>query len=94
MAKKILISNILPADARRIIPGDIEVDYNETDRPLPKADLIRRLRDKDGLICHIISTIDDDVLAAVPGLKVVSNVAVGYNWRNPRSTRGCCRCAT
>jgi len=61
---------------------------------VPKADLIRRLRDEDGLICHIISTIDDDVLAAAPGLKVVSNVAVGYNWRNPRSTRGCCRCAT
>jgi glyoxylate reductase len=79
MAKKILISNVLPADARQIIPGDIAVEYNETDRPLPKADLIRRLRDKDGLICHIISTIDDDVLAAAPGLKVVSNVAVGYN---------------
>ena len=79
MVKKILISNVLPSDARQIIPGDIEVEYNETDRPLPKADLIRRLRDKDGLICHIISTIDDDVLAAAPGLKVVSNVAVGYN---------------
>ena len=79
MAKKILISNVLPSDARQIIPGDIEVEYNETDRPLPKADLIRRLRDKDGLICHIISTIDDDVLEAAPGLKVVSNVAVGYN---------------
>ena len=79
MAKKVLISNILPADARQIIPADIEVEYNETDRALPKADLIRRLRDKDGLICHIISTIDDDVLAAAPGLKVVSNVAVGYN---------------
>jgi glyoxylate reductase len=79
MAKRVFISNILPADARRIIPVDVEVEYNETNRPLPKADLIRRLRDKDGLICHIISTIDDDVLAAAPGLKVVSNVAVGYN---------------
>jgi glyoxylate reductase len=79
MAKRVFISNSLPADARQIIPVEVEVEYNETDRPLPKADLIRRLRDKDGLICHIISTIDDDVLAAAPGLKVVSNVAVGYN---------------
>jgi glyoxylate reductase len=31
------------------------------------------------LICHIISTIDDELLAACPGLKVISNVAVGYN---------------
>jgi glyoxylate reductase len=55
------------------------VDYNDTDEPLAKADLIRRLQGKDGLICHIISTIDDEVLGASKSLKVVANVAVGYN---------------
>ncbi len=78
MPKSVFISNVLPEEARRAIPSDITVDYNDTDQPLPKAELIRRLRGKDGLICHIISTIDDEVLAS-PGLKVVSNVAVGYN---------------
>jgi glyoxylate reductase len=38
-----------------------------------------RLRGKDGLVCHIITTIDEEVLAASPSLRVVSNVAVGYN---------------
>src|SRR5258705_12283905 len=33
----------------------------------------------DGLICHIISAIDDEVLAGAPTVKVVANVAVGYN---------------
>jgi lactate dehydrogenase-like 2-hydroxyacid dehydrogenase len=79
MQKSIFISNVLPAEARREIPSELEVDYNETDQPLTKAELIRRLQGKDGLICHIISTIDDEVLGACPGLKVVSNVAVGYN---------------
>ena len=78
MPKSILISNILPAEARQLIPADIRVEYNDTGQPLPKADLIKRLQGKAGLICHIISAIDDEVLA-VPGLKVVSNVAVGYN---------------
>ena len=78
MPKSVLISNILPEEARRAIPSEIVVEYNDSDQPLPKAELIRRLRGKDGLICHIISTIDDEVLAS-PGLKVVSNVAVGYN---------------
>src|SRR6185503_9664064 len=32
-----------------------------------------------GLVCHITSTIDDEVLAAAPTVKVVANVAVGYN---------------
>jgi glyoxylate reductase len=79
MPKQVFISNSLPAEARHLIPAEIEVDYNETDQPLSKAELMRRLHGKDGLICHIISTIDDEVLASSPGLKVVSNVAVGYN---------------
>ena len=79
MPKKILISNALPEEARRVIPPEIEVDYNDSEEPLPRADLLRRLRDKDGLICHILSVLDDEVLASSPGLKVVANVAVGYN---------------
>jgi glyoxylate reductase len=79
MPKNVLISNVLPSEARQIIPADIRVEYNDTDQAFPKAELMRRLQGKDGLICHIISTIDDEVLAAAPGLKVVSNVAVGYN---------------
>jgi glyoxylate reductase len=46
---------------------------------MPRTELIRRLRDCHGLICHIISTVDEDVLAAAPNLRVVANVAVGYN---------------
>jgi glyoxylate reductase len=78
MPKSILISNVLPAEAVALIPEEISVDLNDSDQPLPKAELIRRLKGKDGLICHIISAIDDEVLA-LPGLKVVSNVAVGFN---------------
>src|SRR5262245_16197230 len=79
MAKSILISNILPAEALGIIPKEIAVDYNDTQSALSKGDLIARLRNKDGLICHFISSIDDEVLAAAPSVKVVANVAVGYN---------------
>jgi glyoxylate reductase len=79
MPKSIFISNVLPAEARAMIPKDYPVEYNDTDTPLPKAELIRRLRGKDALICHIISAVDDEVLAAVPGLTVVCNVAVGFN---------------
>ena len=78
MPKSLLISNVLPSEARQVIPPGVTVDYNESDQALPKAELIKRLQGKGGLVCHIISAIDDEVLA-VPGLKVVSNVAVGYN---------------
>src|SRR5213596_3516654 len=79
MAKSVFISNVLPAEARSLIPREWTVDYNETDIPLSKGELIRRLQGKDGLVCHIISSIDEEVFAACPGLKVVANVAVGFN---------------
>jgi glyoxylate reductase len=79
MAKSVLVSNVLPKEALDLIPKDISVDYNSTDTPLPKSQLLTRLKGKDGLICHIVSAIDEEVLAATPTLKVVANVAVGYN---------------
>jgi glyoxylate reductase len=79
MAKSVFISNVLPQQALALIPEEISVEFNDDDRPLPKAELIRRLKGKAALICHIISTIDEEVFAATPGLKVVSNVAVGFN---------------
>src|SRR5205814_447654 len=79
MAKNIFISNALPQEAVGLIPKDFTLDYNDTDSPLSKTELVSRLKGKDGLVCHIISTIDDEVLAAAPTLRVVANVAVGYN---------------
>jgi lactate dehydrogenase-like 2-hydroxyacid dehydrogenase len=56
----------------------VTVDLNGHERSLSRQDLLARLRGKQGLICQITDTIDDEVLST-PGLQVVSNVAVGYN---------------
>jgi glyoxylate reductase len=79
MSKKILISNSLPAEALQLIPAGIEVDLHDSLEPLPREQLISRLRDKDGLVCHIVTAVDEEVLAASDRLRVVANVAVGYN---------------
>ena len=79
MAKSVLVANVLPAEALALIPKDIAVDYHDSLDALPRSELMARIRGKDGLICHILSTVDDELLATVPTLKVVANVAVGYN---------------
>jgi glyoxylate reductase len=78
MAKRVLISRGLSPEALRLISSDVQVDLNGHEQPLSPRELLARLRGKEGLICQITDTIDDTVLAT-PGLKVVSNVAVGYN---------------
>ena len=79
MSKSVLVANVLPAEALALIPKDVSVDYHDSLDALPRSELMARIRGKDGLICHILSTVDDELLAAAPTVKVVANVAVGYN---------------
>jgi glyoxylate reductase len=52
---------------------------NSEDRFLSKAEIIAGIQDVDGLLCLLTDTIDDEILAANPQLKVVANFAVGFN---------------
>jgi len=79
MRPKILISNYLLDDAVKLARSRAEVDYHVGEDPLPRAELIARLKDKDGLVCQINDVVDDEVLGSAPRLQIVANVAVGYN---------------
>jgi glyoxylate reductase len=79
MPRSVLVANVLPPEALALIPRDVTIDYHESLEALSRPDLMARLKGKDGLICHILSAIDDEVLTSAPTLKVVANVAVGYN---------------
>ena len=47
--------------------------------PIPRRELLRGLRDADGLLCLLTERIDADALAHAPRLRVVANCAVGYD---------------
>jgi glyoxylate reductase len=79
MARSLLISNVLPLESRQVVPSDVSVDYHDSEQPLPRVELVRRLQGKGGLVCHIITAVDEELLTACPDLRVVCNVAVGYN---------------
>ena len=79
MKPAILISRVLPDEAIALARQGAAVDLHAGEAPLPKPELIARLKDKDGLVCLITDRIDAEVLAAAPRLKVVANVAVGYD---------------
>jgi glyoxylate reductase len=70
---------MIPEEALRLVPEACEIELRAESHPLTKADLISRLKDKSGLVCLLTDTINDEVLSGAPNLKVVANVAVGYN---------------
>ena len=55
------------------------VEINDTDRILPPEELIDRTKGKSGLICLLNDRIHGPIMDALPTLKVISNVAVGYD---------------
>src|SRR5262245_13559369 len=75
----ILISRSLPEAAIEAARSRADVLVHAGDRPLSRAELVERLQGRHGLVCQITDTVDAGVLAAAPDLRVVSNVAVGYN---------------
>jgi glyoxylate reductase len=56
-----------------------DVDLYSGEAIISTDQLRRRIADKDALICLITDAIDRAVLDAAPALKVVANVAAGYN---------------
>jgi glyoxylate/hydroxypyruvate/2-ketogluconate reductase len=56
-----------------------EVEANEADTVFTKAQLIERLQGKAGAFTTGSERIDAEVLAACPSLRVVANMAVGFN---------------
>ena len=79
MPLRILITRTLPPEAISLAQARATVDLHPGPQPLRKPELLARLRDKDGVVCLITDTIDAEVLGSAPRLRVVANVAVGYN---------------
>src|SRR5678815_3431724 len=79
MRPAILISRALPEAAIEAARTRGDVDVHTGDRPLTRAELVARLQGRQGLVCQITDTIDAEVLGAARDLRVVSNVAVGFN---------------
>ncbi|GAB4072776.1 D-glycerate dehydrogenase [Barrientosiimonas marina] len=72
----------------RKVPEDVLQSYRalfnirmweETEQPVPRSVLLREISQADGLLCMLTESIDQECLAAAKNLKVVANMAVGYD---------------
>jgi glyoxylate/hydroxypyruvate/2-ketogluconate reductase len=61
------------------LKSNYELADNQDDRSLAPDEVAQRLAQADGALIVAGERIDEALLARAPGLKVVANVAVGYN---------------
>ena len=76
---RVLLTRRIPSATLAILQAGAEVELYDDPAPLTGDELKRRLADKHGLVCVLTDKIGADVLDAAPQLKVVSNIAVGYD---------------
>jgi glyoxylate reductase len=79
MARRVFATFPLPAAARSALGGVVALRTHRGRQPIPRAALLRGVRDADALLCLLTERIDADLLAAAPRLRVVANCAVGYD---------------
>jgi glyoxylate reductase len=75
----VLLTRRIPSSVLSLLEAEHTVDLYTGDAAIPRDELIRRVPDKDALICVLTDRIDGEVLDAAPALKIVANIAVGYD---------------
>jgi glyoxylate reductase len=80
MAKpKVFATHQLFDEARQILDANCDVEYWTNEERPPRAEVLRRVKDKEGLVCLLTEKVNDELLRIAPKLRIASNVAVGYD---------------
>lgn len=76
---KVYATHPLFEEARRLLESNCEVEYwTDAERP-PREEVLRRVRDKEGLVCLLTEKVNEELLRVAPELRIAANVAVGYD---------------
>ncbi|MGH3328685.1 MAG: 2-hydroxyacid dehydrogenase, partial [Streptomycetales bacterium] len=77
---RVLVSRRVPAAVHRALGESFDLDYHDSERPLPRSELLGRTAGSDGLVTTLTEKVDAELLdAAGPRLHVVANYAVGFD---------------
>ncbi|MGE7271726.1 2-hydroxyacid dehydrogenase [Brevibacillus panacihumi] len=80
MRPNVYITRRIPDSTLEKISEVCQVEmWEEEDVPVPRDVLEEKIENIDGLFCLLTETIDEELLQKAKQLKVISNMAVGYN---------------
>jgi glyoxylate reductase len=80
MPSRVFVTREIPQPGVDLLKQHFGVDLNDSDQPLSTDDLREKARSYDALVTLLTDSVDKTVLQAGKGsLKIVANVAVGYD---------------
>jgi len=84
----VFITRVIPEKALQMVREHGAATVWEGELPPSRDDLLRAVAGADGLLCLLTDPVDADVIDAAPRLRVISQMAVGYdNIDLPAATR-------
>lgn len=79
MKARILVSGKLPGEYVEKLEKWGSVHMNPREEPMTREELLLSLTEAEGFLSMLTDRIDEELMMAAPRLKVISNMAVGYN---------------
>ena len=76
---KVLATRPLFPAAQQILSANCEMEYWTHPERISKEELFRRIKDREGLICLLTEQVNEELLRSAPKLRIVANVAVGFD---------------
>ncbi len=77
---KVYVTRPIAEEALALLRSQAEVAlWPDPDVPPPHEEIVRQVREADGLVCLLTDRIDAEVIAAGERLRVISIMAVGYD---------------
>ncbi len=76
---RVFVTRLLPAIGLDLLRAHCEVRLWEDDLPPPPAVILEEAAHADGILSLLTDAITAEVIARAPRLKVISNLAVGYD---------------
>ncbi len=78
--RKVFATHKLFEEPRRLLTQHFDVEFWEEEERPPRAEVLKRVAGQDALICLLTEKVNDELLdAAGPQLRMVANVAVGFD---------------
>src|ERR1700720_266873 len=76
---KVFATHGLFEAARQILQETCEVEYWTKPERISTEEVLRRVKDKEGMICLLTEKINEELLSVAPKLRIAANVAVGFD---------------
>jgi glyoxylate reductase len=79
MRSSVLLTRRVPSSVLARLEAACDVDLYDGAAAIPREELLARVPGKDALLCLLTDRVDREVIAAGDRLRIIANIAVGYD---------------